>query len=417
MKNSLNEQTNTINNTNKEINYNELNKEKFYCYKCIKENKITELKIDSNDKNSLLIPNCGHYGSNFYKLCFCNIDNCWTTSRGLGTNTHKNCCIHRENKDIFAKANKKSIEAKRKNGTLLNGIKSMQKSYIGSEKHLENCKRAITDYNNRPEIKEMHAKARIKYNQSKEGRENSRKLILKSIKNGKLIPYAHLEFCNICNKETIHWSHKCSICNPNAGGACSKEYRIFESKIECNINCNYIDSCIYKEKRFKNKWGWCKEYVFSQGGLEFNREKFYKEKLNIISFNSLDKEVKFQDFNSLKGKLGVWSRWTDKNYGNYCLDVCKTKDIGSEMLSSLRSFNSLVKNPNQELDIGWKKKYYNQAKDAGLFDKDSSGKIIFKLVALCDNEKEALMIEQQYAHNNKAKYWSPEPGQLNLLEE
>lgn len=99
---------------------------------------------------------------------------------------------------------------------------------------------------------------------------------------------------------------------------------------------------------------------------------------------------------------------TDKNHGNYCLDVCKTTDIGGEMLSSLRSFNSLKENPNQELDTGWKKKYMNQAKDTDIFN---SGKIIFKLVAFCETEEEALMIESQYAHDNKAKYWSPQPGQ------
>lgn len=78
------------------------------------------------------------------------------------------------------------------------------------------------------------------------------------------------------------------------------------------------------------------------------------------------------------------------------------------MLSSLRSFNSLKSDPNQTLDSGWKKKYMEQAKDADIFN---NGKIIFKLITYCETDEEALMVEAQYAHDNKAKYWSPEPGQ------
>lgn len=82
------------------------------------------------------------------------------------------------------------------------------------------------------------------------------------------------------------------------------------------------------------------------------------------------------------------------------------------MLSSIRSFDSLKNNPKQYLDIGWKKKYYNQAKDSGILN--NSGKIIFKLVAICKTEKEALNIEAQYAHDNKAKYWALGPGEKFL---
>lgn len=155
----------------------------------------------------------------------------------------------------------------------------------------------------------------------------------------------------------------------------------------------------YNKITLHNGFGAC--LICNPNSEGFDRESFCKNKLDLVSFNSINQETSLDDFDSLKGELGVWSRWTDKNHGNYCLDVCKTKDIGSEMLSSLRSFNSLKENPNQELDIGWKKKYMEQAKDADIFNSD---KIVFKLIAYCKSEEEALMIEAQYAHDNKAKY-------------
>ena len=80
------------------------------------------------------------------------------------------------------------------------------------------------------------------------------------------------------------------------------------------------------------------------------------------------------------------------------------------MLSSLRSFDSLIKDPDQYLDKNWKKKYKNQLIDSGAYDDENPGKVDFRLIAICKTEKEALEIEAQYAHDNKAKYWNPEPG-------
>ena len=257
-----------------------------------------------------------------------------------------------------------------------------------------------------------------------------------------------IKFCDKCNKQTLHNGNICCICKPEADQHKNINYsKLIENNLKpgnctsCGIfnnqrsasglgkdRCNCFNTNMIlmhkSEKHYKHICLNCGNEQITKGLnwicnkcgdsylMNFNRSEFYREKLNIISFNSLEQEVKLQDFDSLKSKIGVWSRWTDKNHGNYCLDVCKTKDIGGEMLSSLRSFNSLAKNPCQELDIGWKKKYFNQAKDAGLFD--NSGKIIFKLIALCKTEEEALKIEQQYAHDNKAKYWSLGPNDYNI---
>ena len=255
--------------------------------------------------------------------------------------------------------------------------------------------------------------------------------------------------CKIWNKERDQNARGLSHCT------CSKDYhkKMISNRRKpgncsvCGLYTNKRDemgrgyTCGCHDNYFKSLQGpgeccICKKFVEHRSsntiGIDcgcaskiitgFNREEFYKGKFNIISFQSLeeiniDLETNLQTFDSLKGKIGVWSRWTDENHGNYCLDVCKTVDIGSEMLSSLRSFNNLKENPNQELDIGWKRKYFKQAEDAGLFNNRNPGKIIFKLVALCETEEEALKIEQQYAHDNKSKYWSPQPGQKIIGDE
>ena len=54
---------------NNEI-YNDLDKEKCYCNKCFSEGKLTILEEDENNEGVLKIPNCGHYGRNYYSLQF-----------------------------------------------------------------------------------------------------------------------------------------------------------------------------------------------------------------------------------------------------------------------------------------------------------------------------------------------------------
>lgn len=207
------------------------------------------------------------------------------------------------------------------------------------------------------------------------------------------------EICGIFNNIRDVNGRGISNCN------CSKEWNIQNTN---NMRKQHLflleNNKNYRAKIFKNLTGY-----------NFDREKFYLSKLNFIAFESLDRITKLEDFDKLSSKIGVWSRWTDKNHGNYCLDVCKSNSIGKEMLSSLRSFDSLLKNPEQPLDLGWKIKYKNQLVDAGGYDEENSGKIIFKLVAICENEEEALKIEAQYAYDNKAKYWSPEPGQRKII--
>ena len=149
------------------------------------------------------------------------------------------------------------------------------------------------------------------------------------------------------------------------------------------------------------------EDFYSKRIWKFGREGFYKEKLNLISFESIDKEILLEDIDSLINIPGVWSRWSN----DMCLNVCQTNNIGREMLLSIRKFDSLknlktYKKNNPGIEKSWWEVYLNELKD-------SNNNIIFKLVAInifCKEERE--LIEAQYAHDNKARYWNPAPGQI-----
>ena len=49
----------------KQVTYYDLDENKCYCFKCFKESRIEELKIDPQNKNLLLPPDCGHYKNGF----------------------------------------------------------------------------------------------------------------------------------------------------------------------------------------------------------------------------------------------------------------------------------------------------------------------------------------------------------------
>ena len=70
------------------MDYNEiflkLNKNKAYCNKCLKENVISEMNIDINDKNYFTFPNCKHINCRpFYKVLWNEEKQKWICSQGL----------------------------------------------------------------------------------------------------------------------------------------------------------------------------------------------------------------------------------------------------------------------------------------------------------------------------------------------
>lgn len=138
------------------------------------------------------------------------------------------------------------------------------------------------------------------------------------------------------------------------------------------------------------------------------QEYFYSKFLNIINFKSVNLLV--NDFNKFKNIPGVWSVWNEDK--TVCLDVAQTKNIGFEMKRYLRRLNFNKDLSDEDIDKMNNKynskmnryKYRNIMKD--------TNKVNFIIIVIDINSKiEREMIEAQYAHDNRARYWSPAPGQ------
>lgn len=191
-----------------------------------------------------------------------------------------------------------------------------------------------------------------------------------------------------------------------------------ESRIRSLVNSHTEESrALIIRNRVKNGWkpnteaarlrlaelrkdaDWRRKHSF------FDREGFYSEKFDLISFNTLGKVVTLNDIDRLTGVPGVWSKET--NNGTV-LDVSETQDIGKEMLFSLRAFDANKEKEDSELKqnkLSLRKKYRDMHKHA-------DGKIIFKLIAIGIEDREVRQaIEAQYAHDTRAFFWSPAPGQ------
>ena len=173
--------------------------------------------------------------------------------------------------------------------------------------------------------------------------------------------------------------------SPNLNGANTiKRMNDYTQKCDCNPNCSAYNVCPYKDTRMKNEWGWCRESPNLFAG--FNREEFYRTMIQLTNYQSVEELV--ADFGRLVGISGVWCI----KCGDQVLDVCETQDIGSEMYRALRRLNTR------------KEKKFVKIQDEGRLD--------FVLVAKgVESREERQRIEAQYAHDWRAKYWSPAPGQ------
>ena len=229
--------------------------------------------------------------------------------------------------------------------------------------------------------------------------------------------------------ECVTGPGRCSTCgnfaiNRNATGQCVKcinnssySYEKIISIIENSEfkNREDVQNLLYRVKSLKNYSEEHEQLVISKAKelkIPTNwREEFYQSLFSIISLESEDKIISFDEIDKLKGIPGVWARWT---MDGVCLNVCQTRDIGKEMLLSIRKFNSLktlkdYKKAYPDKIKSWWSVYKNELKD-------SKNNLIFKLVATnIKNKMEREKIEIQYAHDNKARYWNPAPGQTKHI--
>lgn len=142
----------------------------------------------------------------------------------------------------------------------------------------------------------------------------------------------------------------------------------------------------------------------SSGG--FNREKFYQDKIDITNYSAVEEMI--SDFNR---EIGIPGVWCIKDQNGDVLDVYETSDIGNEMYQAVRRLSNCKGKTDEELSdkrYSWKK----------VRNMTECGKLNFVIVVRNMEDKvERMKIEAQYAHDNKAKYWNPAPGQMNTIGE
>lgn len=360
--------------------------------------------------------------------------NSHTNSRGVAnvikdienkSSTDRFCCNLCAKRNTIAKWNK-SPEGKAFNRAL--GIKNITK-FNNSGSH----KRKIMEivYNN-PEYRRNSAK-RMKNLHTKKFCDICNKITHHS---GRLCISCHnkklnkIKFCSICDKETHHVKNTCSVCNMKK---VRKESQNTKFCTICNKKTMHIgkscSSCIGSrqiKKLLNNKYCVKCDRITQHSGKmckvcngkisanilnNFEREEFYKSQLDIVKLNTVEETVSLNDIEKYLNIPGVWARYTPEGD---CLNVCETKDIGKELLKSIRKFNNIkdkakfdeYKSNNSNLYKSWWDTYIKELKD-------SSGCIVIKIIATnIKTKEERERIEMQYAHNKKAKYWNPAPNQI-----
>lgn len=141
--------------------------------------------------------------------------------------------------------------------------------------------------------------------------------------------------------------------------------------------------------------------IIKGNNFTFDRTKFYENKFKVTSYCSVEEMV--SDFDA---EISVPGVWCIKDRDGDVLDVYETVDIGKEMYRAVRRLNYCKDKTDEELY----NKNYNWRKTRDIV---GCGKLDFIVVARgVEDKEERWKIEAQYAHNNKAKYWSPAPGQI-----
>ena len=287
---------------------------------------------------------------------------------------------HNKSKQMIDRARKMGLEYGPITGPI--NIKIAIKNWSNSEQNLKNISALGFKHAKEWNPSEEGQAHILKLNKSEPMRKQAKQSIIKAnefwnTKEGKIKRKLiikdsgfRIEFCNICNRETMHVSARCFVCDPWEGG--------------------------------------------------FDRNTFYDSKFSIISFKSEDKIISFNSLDILNGIPGIWSIWSkNKNNEEICLEVCETQNIGKEMLQGIRLIHKGKENLNKtDIEIKESRKNYiiddssKRIKYRNIYSHNKYGEIIFKLVKININNKiERQDLEAQYAHDNKALFWNPAPGQ------
>jgi hypothetical protein len=152
------------------------------------------------------------------------------------------------------------------------------------------------------------------------------------------------------------------------------------------------------------------------------RQAFYENKLSLISFKSLDKPIELEDIDKFKNIGIVFSKELYSKNGNrlLCLDVGQSKNGQKELLFGIRALSWAYENLDMPKDdmidknlsnIDTRLKYQSMLKETNKYNAN----FVIKIIAIEPDKEKRLKIEAQYAHDTQAEFWSPEPGQIQLI--
>lgn len=157
---------------------------------------------------------------------------------------------------------------------------------------------------------------------------------------------------------------------------------------------------LWQDEKWRSEVG--EKVLKNLKSYNLNIKDFYEEPLNLINLNYNNIKV---DADNLLNTIisGVWSIWNIKT--NECLQVGQNEDIFKEFRREIRLFEKYYINnypkDHKEAD------YWHEL---GVLYKNKF--LEFKIIAKNIDLSKRLIIEMQYAHDNKAKYWSLQPNSI-----
>lgn len=233
--------------------------------------------------------------------------------------------------------------------------------------------------------------------------------------------------CDKCNFVNIKQHHICPDCGFKEINSCPKSaWKCPKCGWYPDYCMNYVNKKTFETRQYyhicpdcgfegynacpDNMWQCECGYTLSNTILGFKgikREDFYNSELNLIKLDNSSDFLKIETILNKKEFPGVWAFWNLND--NVCLQVGQNEKVKKELRRQIRLMRKYSANnwPNDHSNA----EYFH---NIGVLknQKNLAIKIIAKDIKDLDQR---LIIEAQYAHDNKAKYWSPQPGQFKYL--
>lgn len=142
----------------------------------------------------------------------------------------------------------------------------------------------------------------------------------------------------------------------------------------------------------------------------------YWKNLRIEKISEVNTTVGIKDYKTMKGLIGVSGIWA-QYVGKKCWNVCKTNDMGREMLLDSRRCitalsNTLKNDKRLREDYTYQGSIAIRYRDLIKYAATRNKKIRFVIVLTVDKPNDDLLEfeEMKYAIKHKAIAWNPAPG-------